>query len=285
MTELTPPMFHVKHKHCIPGPQLLLESHPGFIATASTHPNLKCRLEHGHCGWSSSLRLTAKLPASAAYSKMALMLARNTVRKLLAPFDVSLSDETVDGLLIYLDLLLRWNQKINLTSIGTPEECITRHFGESFLVSRIVPLHGRLLDVGSGAGFPGLAVKLIAPDLEVILLEPVAKKRAFLKETARACAMGSVQVVGSRLEEFCKTGQAGSFDVITVRAVGGLDALIPLAEGLLKSGGHLCLWLGGQQAREICDRNSNLQWQKPVMVPLSHERQILTGKRVLADFT
>ena len=229
------------------------------------------------------MRRTGKLPVAAAYSTMPLMLARNTVRELLAPFDVSLSDETVDGLLTYLELLLRWNQKINLTSIVAPKECITRHFGESFLVSRIVPLKGRLLDVGSGAGFPGLAIKLIAPDLEVVLLEPVAKKRAFLREAARACSMGSVQVVGSRLEDFCKTGQTGEFDILTVRAVGGLDVLIPLAEGLLKSGGHLCLWVGGQQAKEICERIPNLQWQAPVKVPLSHERQILAGKRVLLD--
>lgn len=211
------------------------------------------------------------------------MLARNTVRELLAPFDVSLSDGTVDGLLAYLDLLLRWNQKINLTSIGTPEECITRHFGESFLVSGIVPLQGRLLDIGSGAGFPGLAVKLLAPDLEVVLLEPVAKKRAFLKEAARACGMASVQVVGSRLEEFCNSERPESFDIVTVRAVGGLHSLIPLAEGLLKSGGHLCLWLGGQQAKEICERNPGLQWLPPVTVPLSHERQILAGKLRISE--
>lgn len=219
------------------------------------------------------------LPVATAYSTMPLMLARNTVRELLAPFDVSLSDETVDRLLTYLNLLLRWNQKINLTSIGTPEECITRHFGESFLLSGIVALQGRLLDIGSGPGFPGLAVKLIAPNLEVVLLEPVAKKRAFLKEAVRACGMGSVQVVGSRLEEFCKTEQEESFEIITVRAVGGLDSLVPLAEGLLKEGGYLCLWLGGQQAKAICDRNPNLEWLPPVTVALSHERQILAGKR------
>lgn len=195
------------------------------------------------------------------------------------PFDISLSGETIDNLAVYLDLLLRWNQKINLTSIRTPEECITRHFGESFLISQAVLLRGRLLDIGSGAGFPGLAVKLIAPDLEVVLLEPVAKKRAFLKEAARVCGMGSVQAVGSRLEEFCQTEQPQSFDIITVRAVGGLESLVSLAMGLLKSGGHLCLWVGSQQVKEIRDTNPDLQWLEPVKVPLSHERVILVGMR------
>jgi 16S rRNA (guanine527-N7)-methyltransferase len=272
-------MFHVKHAVALSARRSFLESDPGLIAPGLISCTLKGQSDKGHCGWRSLSRQRVMLPVATAYSTMRLMLARNTVRELLAPFDVSLSDETVDGLLAYLDLLLRWNQKINLTSIGTPEECITRHFGESFLVSRIVPLQGRLLDIGSGAGFPGLAVKLIAPDLEVVLLEPVAKRRAFLKEAARACNMGSVKVVGSRLDEFSKTGQAELFNVITVRAVGGLDSLIPLAGGLLKSGGHLCLWVGAQQGKEICDGNPNLQWLPPVTVPVSHERQILAGMR------
>ncbi|MGH9403017.1 MAG: 16S rRNA (guanine(527)-N(7))-methyltransferase RsmG, partial [Terriglobia bacterium] len=85
----------------------------------------------------------------------------------------------------YLGLLLRWNEKINLTAIRTPEECVTRHFAESLFLARHEQLNGRLLDIGSGAGFPGLALKVAVPELAVTLLEPVAKKRAFLKEVVR----------------------------------------------------------------------------------------------------
>jgi 16S rRNA (guanine527-N7)-methyltransferase len=207
------------------------------------------------------------------------MLARNTVRELLGPFDISLSDEAIDALLVYLDLLLLWNQKINLTSISDPEECVTRHFGESFFVSHVVELQGRLLDIGSGAGFPGLAIKLIAPGVEVLLLEPVAKKRAFLKEAARVCCMSSIRVEGSRFREFSSTAEPCSYDIITVRAVGDLESLVPLAEGLLRPGGHLCLWVGSQQVKEIRNANPDLQWLEPVAVPLSHERVILAGMR------
>ena len=206
------------------------------------------------------------------------MLTRQAVRELLAPFNAGLPDEGIESLLEYLGLLLRWNQKINLTSIRTPEECITRHFGESFLMANVVPPCGRLLDIGSGAGFPGLAIKLLAPDLEVVLLEPVAKKRAFLKEVARACGMGRVSVLGSRAEEFSRTGESGSFDIVTLRAVGGLRSLVPAAASLLKPGGHLCLWVGSQQVAEISKMDAEFQWLEPVPIPLSQERKILVGK-------
>jgi len=206
------------------------------------------------------------------------MIARNTVRELLGPFEVILSDSDIDRLLVYLALLLRWNQKINLTSIRTPEECITRHFGESFFLASAVPLRGRLLDIGSGAGFPGLALKLLTPDLEVVLLEPVAKKRAFLKEVARTCGMSSVRVMGNRFEEFSKQEEPHSFDMVTARAVGGLESLIPAAGRLLKAEGDLCLWVGSQQVEEIGKMDTEFRWLESVPIPLSQERKILVGK-------
>lgn len=206
------------------------------------------------------------------------MLDRNIVRKLLIPFDVALSDECTDQLLRYLDLLLLWNRKINLTSIPTPEECVTRHFGESFFVTHAVSLHGRLLDIGSGAGFPGLALKLLAPNVAVVLLEPVAKKRAFLKEISRSCGMSSVEVLESRILEYAKTTTQRPFDLVTVRAVGGLTSLIPLAVGLLKAGGSLCLWLGMPQVQEVQRTHPMLEWNDPLPIPLSAERVILVGR-------
>lgn len=206
------------------------------------------------------------------------MLDRNAVRKLLAPFDVSLSEDAIDKLLKYLALLLRWNQKINLTAIRSPEECVTRHFGESFFLSHAVPLRGRLLDVGSGAGFPGLALKLLCPDLEVVLLEPAAKKRTFLKEVARSCGMAALQVQAARLEEFAKAPPAQLFDLVTVRAVGGLKSLLPAATTLLRPNGYLCLWVGAQQVGQVRALWPELKWRDSVSIPLSLTRCILVGE-------
>lgn len=208
-----------------------------------------------------------------------LMISSDRVRELLSPFDISIPDERIDKLIVYVDLLLRWNSKINLTSISTPEECITRHFGESFLLSHLLELGGHLLDIGSGAGFPGLALKLIAPALEVVLLEPASKKRAFLKEVARACGMDPVQVNGSRFDEFASSEQGRIFDIITARAVGGLESMIPAAGTLLKPGGHLCLWLGSAQIQAIQVGNRELNWMTPAAIPLSRGRVILLGEQ------
>lgn len=207
------------------------------------------------------------------------MLSRNTVRTLLEPFEIPLPDDSIAKLIVYLDLLFRWNGKINLTAIRTPEECVTRHFGESFFLSRLTTLRGRLLDVGSGAGFPGLAAKLIAADLEVVLLEPVTKKRAFLKEVCWACDLAGVHVLGKRLDEYAKGEHRPALDIITMRAVGGLESLVPIARSLLKQEARLCLYLGSQQARAIREGNPDLDWREPAPIPLSHDRQILQGFR------
>lgn len=207
------------------------------------------------------------------------MLPRDTVRGLLRPFEISLAHDSLDRMIVYLELLLRWNQKINLTSIRTAEQCVTRHFGESLLLSRLIRLEGRLLDIGSGAGFPGLAIKLIAPDLEVVLLEPVAKKRAFLKEVIRTCRFGGVNVLATRLQDFSDERQGSMFDIITIRAVGGLLPLISQTNELLNACGRLCLWVGSQQVQGIRVGSAEFRWLEPVGIPLSHDRQILQGTR------
>lgn len=212
------------------------------------------------------------------------MITNGRVRELLSPFAVSIPDEVIDKVIVYVDLLLRWNRKINLTSISNLEECITRHFGESFLLSNLLELGGHLLDIGSGAGFPGLALKLIAPQLEVMLLEPVSKKRAFLKEVARACDMGSIEVDGSRFDEFAGKEVTRPFDIITSRAVGGLDSMVQSALTLLKPGGRICLWLGSQQVQAIRMGNWDLNWFTPAAIPLSRDRVILMGTQANRKF-
>lgn len=208
------------------------------------------------------------------------MLPGSIVRELLKPFAVDLSDHQVEQLTIYLDLLLRWNQKINLTAIRTPQECVTRHFGESFLVAQSVPLAGCLLDVGSGAGFPGLALKVLRPELNVVLLEPIGKKRAFLREVVNACGLNSVNVAASTIEELSRLEEVTAFDLVTVRAVGKLPLLLPHVLTCLRSRGHLCLWLGSDQAKEMMDIEAPIKWNTPIPIPLSHKRQILVGKKL-----
>lgn len=215
------------------------------------------------------------------------MLNDSALRRLLQPFAVELSSAQTAQLLTYLELVLRWNQRINLTSIDTPDECVTRHFGESLYLARRVELQGKLLDIGSGAGFPGLALKIAFPQLAVTLLEPVAKKRAFLKEVARACGMEAVEVRPERLENFQNRsfppGQQPLFDAVTARAVGNLVRLIPQVANWLKPAGHLYLWLSHNQGERLVREQrlspALIQWDAPLAVPLARQREIWSGTR------
>lgn len=207
------------------------------------------------------------------------MLSSGKVGDLLKPFCPSLSMGQVEQLVEYLHLLLRWNKTFNLTSVTKPEEVVQRHFGESFFLSRAVELQGRLLDIGSGAGFPGLALKILCPDLSVTLLEPVTKKRAFLKEVARECVMSGVEILPDRIEAFSAGSRLDAYDTATARAVGKLERLVPAAICCLKPGGQLVLWLGAEQVVASRLAGPSLEWSDPIQIPLSNHRVILVGSR------
>lgn len=206
-------------------------------------------------------------------------LSRERIGELLRPCHVELGGLALWQIETYVELLKRWNEKINLTAIRDREEIVVRHFGESILLARDVRLEGRLLDIGSGAGFPGLALKIARPNLEVTLLEPVGKKRAFLLETVRVCAFARVTVARERLEAF--EPPAGGFDTITARAVGNLDDLVGYAQPLLAESGRLCLWLSRLQAINLRRVKPDFNWQREISVPGTFERVILIGSKSL----
>jgi 16S rRNA (guanine527-N7)-methyltransferase len=207
------------------------------------------------------------------------VLSETRIRQLLEPFGLDLASDQVSKVLAYLDLLLRWNEKINLTAIRNPEGCITRHFGESLFLAKHADLDGAMLDIGSGAGFPGLALKIVFPTLAVTLLEPVGKKRAFLKEAARVCGFEKVDARRERLEEWVRSAPHASFDSITSRAVGGLDRLVPLASQCLRPGGRIFLWLTRDRAASLNRIACGLTWDEPLPIPLSRNGVIFPGRR------
>jgi len=174
----------------------------------------------------------------------------------------------------YIELLLRWNRKINLTRITDPQEIVTRNFAESLLAAQWLPdVVGRMSDVGSGAGFPGLALKLVLPRWHVTLIEPTAKKAAFLAEAARTLGLKDVEIERCRWQE--SKVLPSSIDAVTSRAVGGYSELEEWAKTRLKQSGKLILWLGARDAEEIRGRGG-WHWDMQV-VPRSRERVVLVG--------
>ena len=204
------------------------------------------------------------------------MIDEARLRTLLVPFRLDLSPHQALQTLTYLQLLLRWNEKINLTAIRDADLCVTRLFGESLFLINKVNLDGTLLDIGSGAGFPGLALKIVFPELLVTLLEPVAKKRAFLKEATRVCNFSHVTVCSDRLEYLAATAPS-SFDSATMRAVGNLDVLVPLAAKCLSPAGRLLLWLTQEQAAALPALKGGFDWMDPLTIPLSRFGQVWQG--------
>ena len=180
----------------------------------------------------------------------------------------------------YLDLLLRWNARINLTAVREPEQIVTRHFGESLFAAQILLGKGNdvakgktLADVGSGAGFPGIPIKLFAPELDVTLIESHNKKAAFLREVIRALELDHAEVFCGRAEQWGKTA-----DLVTLRAVEQFKRALPIAADLVTPSGRLCLLVGeGQVPTARQALGANWTWQKPIAVPLSADRVVLVG--------
>ena len=142
-------------------------------------------------------------------------------------------------LVLYLQELVRWNAKMNLTAIETELEIISKHFLDSIAAFRLFePRPGlRLLDVGSGAGFPGMVLKLQAPDLLVTLLEPSSKKAAFLHHLAGLLGVPGIKIETKRIEDM----KEGMFDLITCRALKP-EVILAAAPRLLSAGGSILLY-------------------------------------------
>jgi 16S rRNA (guanine527-N7)-methyltransferase len=160
------------------------------------------------------------------------------IAELLTPYLASPSDELLAQLSAYLDLLLKWNARTNLTAIRNPEEIVRRHFGESLFAAAHLPAGVQtLLDFGSGAGFPGLPIQLLHPGLHVTLAESQHKKAAFLREAVRTLAL-STEVLGARVETLPGTRR---FDAVTLRAVDNMPAALAAAQPRVSPSGWLVL--------------------------------------------
>lgn len=190
----------------------------------------------------------------------------------------ALSESQLRSISTYIDMVLRWNARVNLTAIRGEEEIVTRHFGESLFAARhlfpLVPPVAkgvRLADVGSGAGFPGVPVKLWVPEILLTLIESNHKKATFLRELARALTLTDVNITAARAE----TLPPHSFDVVTLRAAERFETILPIAAGLLTPGGRLALLIGSSQIQAAQAILPVLDWSQPIPLPESRSRVLV----------
>jgi 16S rRNA (guanine527-N7)-methyltransferase len=221
-----------------------------------------------------------------------------------------LSSAQLKHISTYIDILLHWNARINLTAIRDPEEIVTRHFGESlFAAKHLFPTDLRVdagpgasegqvdradrevhlangvpdaarsglkvADLGSGAGFPGIPIKLWSPGVSLTLIESNQKKATFLREVVRTLALTDVNILNERAESITQR-----FEVVTVRAVERFADILPIAARLVGNKARLALLIAASQIETAHATLPTLTWQTPFPVPGSKARILVIGKQV-----
>src|SRR6202045_4724055 len=204
-------------------------------------------------------------------------LSANLINKAFGDFQLQMTSEQVDAIQRYMAMLLAWNEKVNLTAIRDPLEVLYRHFCESMYAAVAVPLEsGRLADVGSGAGFPGLALKIIRPELQVFLVESNVKKATFLAEVVRELGLADTRVLVSRYEEL--GDEITPLDFVCSRALGEFGKFLSWAGSERVAASNSVLWVGGRDIDEI-KKIGGWTWREPIPIPKSLQRVLLVGVR------
>lgn len=201
-----------------------------------------------------------------------------TIAPLLQPY-ISLDEPRLRLTSTYIDLLLKWNARINLTAVRSPEEIIGRHFGESFFAARMLlsqhPAR-RVIDLGSGAGFPGIPLAMLAPEAKVTLIEAQGKKATFLREVIFTLDLKNAEVYANRGE-----GYPGQAELVTMRAVERFASALLVTTNLAEGNGRIALMIGSSQAGEAERVAKDVQWHTPIPVPGGHSRVLLVGTKTV----
>ena len=180
------------------------------------------------------------------------MIEKGLLREYAAPYGVTLDDTACDRFDRYAQLLVEWNEKMNLTAITRPEDIVLKHFADSLTALPLLPEKQgiRLIDVGTGAGFPGIPLAIARPDVKLTLLDSLNKRLIFLQEVCRALDIPA-QTVHARAEEGGRRPQLREqFDVATARAVAALPVLAEYCLPFVKTGGQFIAMKGPESDAE-----------------------------------
>lgn len=192
---------------------------------------------------------------------------------------VELSETQVASCLLYLSELRKWNRKINLTAIREDREIIIKHFLDSFsFIKGFTPGAGmELLDMGSGAGFPALPLRIACPEMAVAMVESVKKKASFLRHIVRTLGLAGIEVVDKRTEELPDSFRF-RFDVVTARAFATMDKALATGGEFLKPGGLMVLSRGPEEGIDgefLARSGFNLERTELFTLPQSDYRRAI----------
>lgn len=185
----------------------------------------------------------------------------DTLTKAAEEFGISLEAAQLQAFDTYYQLVIEWNQKMNLTAITEPEEFAVKHVIDSLSALDMArfPENASLVDVGTGAGFPGIPLKIMRPDLNLVLVDSLNKRVGFLREVASRLAFSDTEAIHGRAEELARDKQyREKFTLATARAVARLNVLCELCIPFVKTGGYFIAMKGAQYQEEILEAKRSL---------------------------
>ena len=164
--------------------------------------------------------------------------------------DIDINEEQINKFYDYMNLLIEWNKKINLTAITDYNEIILKHFVDSLTINKCIKENNYVVDVGTGAGFPGIPLKIIRDDIKIVLVDSLNKRINFLNEVIKELNLKNIETVHARAEEFGRNKKyRQKFDIATSRAVANLSTLSEYMIPLVKINGR-CICMKGKEIKE-----------------------------------
>ncbi len=210
---------------------------------------------------------------------------REIVRKGGADLGLELGPESLELMAMHARELIRWNKKFNITSIVDPKQMATKHFIDSIAIAPHIPENASVLDLGSGGGFPGFPLKVVRPDLRVVMADASRKRVSFLNFLVRQSGLESVTAIHVRAENLANEEDfAGQFDVVTSRAFTALERFVTLARPFLARDGVILAMKGGageEEAEGLSESDYRISLI-PYLLPLeNHSRNIVQVRPVV----
>lgn len=174
--------------------------------------------------------------------------------------NIKLNEEQKEKFYNYMQMLIEWNKKINLTAITEPKEIILKHFIDSLTISKYIERGTKLIDIGTGAGFPGIPLKIYDSTLEITLLDSLNKRITFLNEVIEKLKLNNIETIHGRIEDIAqKEEYREKYDIVTSRAVSNLNILAEYMIPLNKIGGISICMKGTEIEEELNDAKNAIK--------------------------